>query len=159
MQIRDYTEDDRSELLALTLRCWEPVFAAMEAHMNPAIYKPLVPDWQAEQRRSLDNVCDDDGVEVIVAVIEDAIAGFAAIKSHPEDFLGEIYMIGVDPSQQRKGVGRALIDAGLSIIKRNGFKLAMVETGGDPAHEPARAAYEAAGFELWPVARYFKPLE
>jgi hypothetical protein len=36
--------------------------------------------------------------------------------------------------------------------------MVMVETGGDPGHAPARGAYEAAGFERWPVARYFKAL-
>jgi hypothetical protein len=36
--------------------------------------------------------------------------------------------------------------------------MVMVETGGDPGHAAARASYEAAGFERWPVARYFKSL-
>ena len=34
----------------------------------------------------------------------------------------------------------------------------MVETGGDPGHEPARAVYGACGYQRWPVARYFKDL-
>ncbi|MET0563631.1 MAG: GNAT family N-acetyltransferase, partial [Gaiellaceae bacterium] len=36
--------------------------------------------------------------------------------------------------------------------------IAVVETGGDPGHAPARAAYEAAGFTLLPIARYFRLL-
>jgi RimJ/RimL family protein N-acetyltransferase len=36
--------------------------------------------------------------------------------------------------------------------------MAMVETGGDPGHERARHTYEKVGFELFPVARYFKKL-
>lgn len=38
------------------------------------------------------------------------------------------------------------------------MSVAMVETGGDPGHERARHTYEKAGFELFPVARYFKKL-
>jgi hypothetical protein len=34
----------------------------------------------------------------------------------------------------------------------------MVETGGDSGHERARHTYEKVGFELFPVARYFKKL-
>jgi hypothetical protein len=34
----------------------------------------------------------------------------------------------------------------------------MVETGGDPGHAPARATYEAAGFQLFPVAKYFRKI-
>jgi RimJ/RimL family protein N-acetyltransferase len=36
--------------------------------------------------------------------------------------------------------------------------IAMVETGGDPGHAPARAAYEKAGFRVLPLARYFRKL-
>jgi hypothetical protein len=36
--------------------------------------------------------------------------------------------------------------------------IAVVETGGDPGHAPARAAYEVAGFTLLPIARYFRLL-
>jgi RimJ/RimL family protein N-acetyltransferase len=43
-------------------------------------------------------------------------------------------------------------------MSRSGMRIAMVETGDDPGHAPSRAAYEAAGFERWPVARYFRKL-
>ena len=36
--------------------------------------------------------------------------------------------------------------------------VAMVETGGDPGHAPARRSYEKAGFTLLPIGRYFKAL-
>ncbi len=36
--------------------------------------------------------------------------------------------------------------------------LAMVETGGDPGHAPARRSYERSGFVQLPIARYFKKL-
>ena len=36
--------------------------------------------------------------------------------------------------------------------------IAVVETGGDPGHAPARAAYESAGFTVLPIARYFRLL-
>jgi hypothetical protein len=36
--------------------------------------------------------------------------------------------------------------------------VAMVETGGDSGHAPARRDYEKAGYTLLPVARYFKAL-
>jgi hypothetical protein len=43
-------------------------------------------------------------------------------------------------------------------MKDAGMSIAMVETGGDPGHEKARQTYEKVGFELFPVARYFKKL-
>jgi hypothetical protein len=38
------------------------------------------------------------------------------------------------------------------------MQVAMVETGGDPGHAPARRACEKADYTLLPVARYFKAL-
>jgi RimJ/RimL family protein N-acetyltransferase len=38
------------------------------------------------------------------------------------------------------------------------MRVAMVETGLDPGHAPARRVYQKAGYTLLPVARYFKPL-
>jgi hypothetical protein len=37
--------------------------------------------------------------------------------------------------------------------------IAVVETGGDPGHAPARALYEASGFTHLPIARYFRLLD
>ena len=43
-------------------------------------------------------------------------------------------------------------------MQRCGMDIAVVETGGDPGYSPARAVYEAAGFTLLPIARYFRLL-
>ena len=72
--------------------------------------------------------------------------------------MGEIYMVAVDPHFQGRGIGSALIELALAWMKDAGMSIAMVETGGDPGHKRARHTYEKAGFELFPVARYFKKL-
>jgi aminopeptidase N len=64
----------------------------------------------------------------------------------------------VDPDFQRRGIGLAMTDFAVERMKEAGMTIAMVETGGDSGHEPARAAYAKAGFGLFPVARYFKKL-
>jgi len=43
-------------------------------------------------------------------------------------------------------------------MRAKGVTVAMVETGGDSGHAPARRAYEKSGFRLLSVARYFKKL-
>jgi hypothetical protein len=43
-------------------------------------------------------------------------------------------------------------------MKENGMKLAVVGTGGDPGHAPARRAYEKAGYTAMPAVRYYKEL-
>lgn len=72
--------------------------------------------------------------------------------------MGEIYMVAVDPDFQGRGIGSGLIEVALAWMKDAGISVAMVETGGEPGHERARYTYEKVGFELFPVARYFKKL-
>jgi ribosomal protein S18 acetylase RimI-like enzyme len=72
--------------------------------------------------------------------------------------MGVIDIIGVDPDYQRCGIGSRLTEHATEHMKRRGMDIAVVETGGDPGHAPARAAYEAAGFTLLPIARYFRIL-
>jgi hypothetical protein len=47
----------------------------------------------------------------------------------------------------------------LKDLKERGAEIAYVGTGGDPAHQPARSAYEAGGFDKTiPGAHLFKLL-
>jgi hypothetical protein len=43
-------------------------------------------------------------------------------------------------------------------MKQKGALLAVVGTGGDPSHAPARASYEKAGYTPLPLVRYYKDL-
>ncbi len=54
--------------------------------------------------------------------------------SYPEDSIGEIYMLAVDPDHQGGGIGTALTEFALARIKDAGMAVAMVETGGDAGH-------------------------
>jgi len=67
-------------------------------------------------------------------------------------------MLAVDPAYQRQGAGAALTEAATSWLRASGMRVAMVETGGDPGHAPARRVYQRAGSTALPVARYFKAL-
>jgi len=111
----------------------------------------------ASKKLPLD-VCAAEDTNVWVAIDAGSTVGFVAVKLHLEDSMGEIYMVAVDPDFQGRGIGSALIEFALAWMKDAGMSVAMVETGGDPGHARSRHTYEKAGFELFPVARYFKKL-
>jgi GNAT superfamily N-acetyltransferase len=159
MVIQPFEKSQLAEIVRLSLRAWEPVFKSLEAAMLPAVYRAFFRgDWRAAQQRAVEAVCSDADVSVWVALEDSRVAGFAALKLHPEDQMGEIYMIAVDPDFQRRGVATLLTSHSLDWFKSAGMAIAMVETGEDPGHAPARRTYESSGFQLLPVARYFKGL-
>jgi ribosomal protein S18 acetylase RimI-like enzyme len=73
--------------------------------------------------------------------------------------MGVIDIIGVDPEFQRRAIGSRLTEFAADHMRSRGMDIVVVETGGDPGHYPARAVYEAAGFALLPIARYFRLLD
>lgn len=158
MKIEPYDASHLESVVALSLRAWAPVFASLEGAFGPELYAEMVPDWRASQARAVEAACADASMHVWVACEEGATAGFVALRLHAEDRTGEIYMIAVDPGFQRRGIATALMRHALAWFRRSGMRVAMVETGGDPGHAPARRAYEAMEFQLFPVARYYKKL-
>ena len=159
MRIVPYSPNDRDAVLALSLRAWEHVFPLTKQSVPPFVYRAFYPNgWRERQYADLATVLDEEPGNVDVAFLDDRMAGWVCTRTHPEDNMGEVYVIAVEPELQRQGVGRALLDRSIQRSRSNGMSMVMVETGDDPGHEPARRAYEADGFERWPVARYFKDL-
>lgn len=97
-------------------------------------------------------------MNVWVAEAGAAVAGFVAAQVDAERLIGEIVMVAVDPGWQGRGDGGALTEFATRWLQKQGMRVAMVETGGDPGHAAARHVYERAGYQLLPVARYFKNL-
>ncbi len=159
MRIEPYDPQHLDAVIRLSLRAWAPVFDSIRNTMNADVYQAFYPvDWRVSQQKAVEDVCAAEDTHVWVAIDASLTVGFVAVKLHLEDSMGEIYMVAVDPDFQGRGIGSALIEFALTWMKDAGMLIAMVETGGDVGHAPARHTYEKAGFDLWPVARYFKKL-
>lgn len=146
-------------VIDLTVRAWTPVFARTKLDVPRFVYDAFYPDgWEPRQRADVAELLETEPQNIWLAVSGDALAGYIGIRIHPEDRMGEIHIIAVSPDHQRRGVGRHLMRFAERQIRAAGMSMIMVETIGDSGHAPARRAYEAFGFEEWPVARYFKRL-
>ena len=66
---------------------------------------------------------------------------------HGHEALGEVYVIGVNPTHQGTGLGRALLVAGLRSLAARGLTQAMLYV--DAANTPAIALYSSLGFTHW----------
>jgi ribosomal protein S18 acetylase RimI-like enzyme len=160
--VRPFTPEDLPEVVALALRAWAPVFASMADVLGAAVFDQLYPDWEAAQAQSVEAVCTREGTRVWVAEDESGLAGFVTVVLHDETYdepnSGEIEMLAVDPARQGRGVGGQLTDHAMDAIRQAGCRLAVVATGGDPGHAPARRVYERAGFRAMPLVRYYQAL-
>ena len=160
MTIRRFEDRDLAQVVDFSLRAWEPVFASLRDTLGDPIFLRLHPDWRAGQAAAVTASCTSAELDTFVAEVEDRPVGFVAVALNAyHERMGVIEIIGVDPDYQRRGVARELTAHALDHMKAQGMNIAVVETGGDPGHAPARAAYTATGFTLLPIARYFQSLD
>jgi ribosomal protein S18 acetylase RimI-like enzyme len=167
VRIEAYHARHLDAVIRLSLRAWTPVFKSIQNTLDADVYQAFYPDhWRVSQQKAVEDVCAAEDTNVWVAKVFDrseskdasSVVGFVAVKLHSKDSMGEIYMVAVDPDFQGQGIGTILTKFALDWMKKAGMSIAMVETGSDPGHAPARRTYEKAGFGLFPVARYFKKL-
>lgn len=158
MTIRRYADSDNEAVLAFALRAWTPVFASIEAAMPPDVYNAIYPDWEASQRAAIRAVLTGSDPQVWVAERDGAPVGFVSVVLHRGDHTGEIYMLAVDPDHQRTGIATALTAHAVEWMRQAGMAAAMISTGADPGHAPARRTYERAGFKPFPVVQFYKRL-
>ena len=159
IEIRKFHEGDLETVVEFSLRAWSPVFASVRDVLGDDIFLRLHPDWKANQAEAVRSSCTNDERDVFVAVANGRPVGFVAIALNAfHERMGVIDIIGVDPDYQRRGISLRLTEFATKHMRSCGMDIAVVETGGDPGHAPARRAYETAGFTLLPIARYFRLL-
>lgn len=158
--IRRLEDADVEAVVAFSLRAWAPVFASLEAELGPKVYGLLFPDWRSAQAYAVEATCRASENDVWVALVDDRPVGFVAVGFIDEDATraGEIHMIAVDPAHQGAGVGDSLMQRAVTEIKAEGVELAVVATGGDPGHAPARALYQKLDFNPLHLVRYYRKL-
>jgi mycothiol synthase len=71
------------------------------------------------------------------------------IEDHGHEPMGEVYVVGVDPSMQGAGLGKAVTIAGLQHLRGRGLTQAMLYV--DESNTSAIRLYEALGFVRWDI--------
>lgn len=84
-----------------------------------------------------------DPAGLLVAPDGDRVLGFHWTKQHSPD-LGEVYVVGIDPSAQGRGLGKLLTLAGLHHLADRGVTEVLLYVESDNA--PAIAVYSGLGF-------------
>ena len=156
--VRAFVPADVDVVVELSLRAWTPVFESFRAVLGERVFQAIYPDWLQSQASAVTTVCRDAAADVFVAELQGRVVGFVAVVFHEEGAAtcGEVDMLAVAPNHQNAGLGTALTDFAVEHIRGAGATLAVIGTGGDPGHAPARRTYKKAGFTALPTVRYYR---
>jgi mycothiol synthase len=132
--IRGYADADADALIAVNA-------AAFAAHPEQAGM-----DAENLAERMAEPWFDPAGL-LVAEDADGSLLGFHWTKRH-DDRLGEVYVIGISPAAQGRGMGRLLTLAGLHHLVANGVDEVLLYVESDNA--PAVHIYSALGFEHAP---------
>jgi ribosomal protein S18 acetylase RimI-like enzyme len=146
--IREYKQEDLSTIMDIANRAWQGIYDMYLETYGEELFSLVTPDRYSVKGEQIKShaqkhpdwlyVCEEDG----------KIVGFVTIHIDAEKKIGEIGNNAVDPTCGLKGIGQQMYKAALERFSKEGMKYAKVGTGLDPAHAPARRAYERAGFNI-----------
>jgi ribosomal protein S18 acetylase RimI-like enzyme len=157
IKIRPFKDSDINDLIALTLLAFEPIFISFEKILGPRIYPVIYPDWRKRQQEGVENISHKNKISLWVAEVDEKVVGYIAYELY-DDATAEVQLLAVHPEYQNHGIGTQLNTFVLKKMKEGGMKMAIVSTGGDESHAPARRSYEKAGYTALPLVRYYKDL-
>lgn len=158
--IRDLEPGEVEAAVEIALAAWAPIYASFRRIMGEELFEAAFPDWRAQKAGGVRDACSAARPAIVCAAERKGrIVGF--ITAYPNDHSGiaEIGNNAVHPDFQGQEIGTAMYRHVLIRLKDLGMRFAKVLTGGDPAHAPARRAYQKAGFAIQvPAVTYYRRL-
>lgn len=160
MTIRQYAERDWEPVLEICQHAFTPIHESFEVLLGKELFQMVYPDWKASHEKYLRSLCENESEKdrLLVAEENGIVVGFIHYELNCEGQCGKIGLNAVHPGHQQKGVATMMYRRVLDIMRTAGMKYAHVDTGGDPSHAAAQAAYEKFGFVPIPLVHYYKKL-
>jgi ribosomal protein S18 acetylase RimI-like enzyme len=163
--IRPLQPTDVEAIVAIAVAAWRPIYAFYRQEMGKDLFAAACPDWPEEKARQVRAACDPpcgpqaSHAGVGVAETEGRPVGFVTFYADERSGIGEIGNNAVHPDARGQGIGPRMYQYAFDRLRERGMRYVKVGTGGDPAHAPARRAYEKAGFTIQlPGVEYYREL-
>ncbi len=145
--IRPLEPGDLPTLQSVRCAAFNPVFSSFRRIVGEEIAALAFADADAEQAKLLDDICAaESGHHVLVVTVDGEAVGFVSFTIDAAKRTGEISLNAVHPDYAGRGIGTWMYQHVLARMKELDMALAVVGTGGDSSHMPARRAYEKVGF-------------
>jgi mycothiol synthase len=129
----------------LTIRAYTPGDADELIRVNAAAFAHHPEQGSMDATELAERMAEPwfDPADLLVAVEGDRMHGFHWTKRHSAT-LGEVYVVAIEPDAQGRGLGNALVNAGLRHLRSVGLDDVLLYVESD--NTPAVRLYEKLGF-------------
>lgn len=125
MIIRKYKESDQEILKEITVICFDGV--SIDQNIEK-LYGPIAgKDWQWRKKRHIDNDVKANAEGIFVAEVDGKVVGYITTKVDHELKIGRISHLAVVPVDQKKGIGKKLINAAIEYLRNKDMKYVRIE--------------------------------
>ena len=130
----------------VTVRGYTPRDAAEVLRVNAAAFAAHPEQGDMDEDNLAERMAEPwfDPAGLVLAESEGRLLGFHWTKRHSQD-LGEVYVVGIDPAAQGRGLGRVLTLAGLRHLQSVGVREVLLYVESD--NRAGVALYSGFGFE------------
>jgi ribosomal protein S18 acetylase RimI-like enzyme len=145
LRLREPKAFDAGPLAAVHVRSWQQAYRGLmpEEYLDGLSVEDRTEMWMGwlqrpPRPRSRRLVAEDHG-DVVGFIVVGPAGG------DDQTDTGEVFSLNVDPASWRRGIGRALLEAGVETLRDFGFREAVLWV--HPGNDRARRFYEAAGWQ------------
>ena len=158
--MRPYRNEDLETICAIAKRAYDGIFSGFEEQIGKKALDAWIPDAKNSKTAQLTLMAQTHPELLYICERNGKTVGFIMFHLDYKRGLGSIGNNASDPLAGEKGVGNEMYTFVLDYFRKEGMKAAMVHTGLDEAHAPARRAYERVGFnKTVPEVLYFMELD
>ena len=145
------------DAIKLTYIAWQPIFDGYKEQLGEKMFNHYYSGWKdSKYSRVCRGLTSGRGY---VALIDDKVVGFIFYMVDDATKTGIVEENAVSSEFRGLGIAQKMYDFVFDKMRKEGMLYAMVSTGLDDAHAPARRAYEKAGFNRSVEnIRYYKEL-
>ena len=155
--VRGYVTGDWAAVLDICIAAFTQIHEGFERALGRELFQLVYPDWKASNEAYLRSLCESNECErMLVAEFQGSVVGFIHYEFDQVRASGTLGLNAVHPRWQRRGIASSMYQRVFRILREKGSRFVQVGTGGDPAHVPARAAYEKCGFSPIPRRSLFQ---
>jgi GNAT superfamily N-acetyltransferase len=147
--IRSASAGDAARFDEVRRAAFAPVFDSFRALLGDDVYQLAQAPEEVAQAGYLSSLLEPASAwEVYAVELAGIVVGFVSVQLNRDTLIGEIGLNAVHPDWAGSGIGTAMYDFAVERMREAGMRVAVVSTGGDDSHAPARRAYAKAGFNV-----------